>query len=88
MIQIQAFESIDPARLPPDLLTEYVEGRDTAWRIVIAGQAQSVFVLKTPGRAGVANGGDSTWIGLRADEGAEDAALIVLTQPDETERRA
>lgn len=61
-----------------------------AARLTIEGSAQicEVLIDRTAGRAGVAWGGNATWIDLRAGEGAEDAARIVLNDAEETERRA
>jgi hypothetical protein len=91
MHKIQAFESLGPAALPPDLRAEYHEGRDTAWRVVIEGQAQRAHVLLNPdaGRAGVAWGSDATWIDYNPEtENACAVARIVLNDAAETERRA
>lgn len=89
--EINAFESVDPEMLPPDLRAEWRIGKDTAWRVVVEGQAERVHVLLVPdsGRAGVAWGSDATWIDYKPEtESACDVARIVLNDADETERRA
>lgn len=73
-------------RLPPDLADFDEPGE--AFALTIEGSAQTCFVLVAGDRAGVAWGASATWIDLRGDEGANEAALIVLNDADETERRS
>lgn len=72
-------------RLPPDLAAVNEPGE--AFVLTIENSAEPCYVLVCDGRAGVAWGGDATWIDLRGGEHAEEAALIVLNDADETERR-
>ena len=87
MHTIAAITETTRDRLPIDLDMEMSAGGQ-AYRFEVEGSAQPGFVLVVPGRAGVAWGGDATWIDLRADETAEDAARIVINDADETARRA
>jgi hypothetical protein len=73
-------------RLPPDLAAVNEPGE--AFALTVEDIAQPCFVLVCDDRAGVAWGGNATWIDIREGETAEDAARIVLTDAEETERRA
>lgn len=87
MIQIVRATECESNRMSPDLSID-VEG-DKTYALEIEGHAQCCYVrITAERRAGVAWGGSATWIDLRSGEGAEDAARIVLNDPEETERRA
>lgn len=87
MSQIVRVTKCSSSHMPPDLSVD-AEGDET-FAVEIDGYVQRCHVrITAERRAGVAWGGDATWIDLRAGEGAEDAARIVLNDAEETERRA